>query len=157
MSNLVCSVTDWSCGLACVESILADNGVEKPQAEIITQLKGLFPKWIEEPGGLLPVDFETVFRELGFPVNVVEPDTYGDVIPKFGEKNTIGAIICVTKFWDVSGTELTDLNHSLRLLKADTTGVAVMNPCRCPFRARLEQYSWKQVVSFQGAVLIFKK
>jgi hypothetical protein len=157
MSNLVCSVTDWSCGLACVESILADNGVKTTQAQIITGLNRLFPKWIDELGGILPVDFETVFRELGFPIKVVEPDTYGDVIPRLAEQDTVGAVICVTKFWDVSGTELTELNHSLRLLNADTKGIAVMNPCRCPFPARVELYSWKQVVSFQGAVLIFKK
>ncbi len=40
MSTLICAVNLWSCGLACVEAILADNGVPKTQNEIIQSFKG---------------------------------------------------------------------------------------------------------------------
>jgi hypothetical protein len=159
MSTLVCSVNLWSCGLASIEAILADNGIKKSQAEIIADLGHLFPSWAAQPGLMSPGDFEVVFRAVGFPVEVVWPVTFKDTIVELADKNTIGAMIWVTKFWDdpVGKNALADLNHALRLVSADQMGVMVMNPYRCPSPARDEFYTWREVDSFKSGVLVFKK
>lgn len=159
MSTLICSVNLWSCGVACVEVILADNGVTKTQNTIITDLTHLFPAWAAQPGLMSSGDFEIVFREVGFPVNVAQPATFAQTIVEMGDKRTVGAMLWVTKFWDhpIAKNKLIDLNHALRLVSADNKGVMVMNPYRCPSPARDEFYSWSEVDSFKCGVLIFKK
>jgi hypothetical protein len=159
MSKLICSVNLWSCGLACIEAILADNGVIKAQSNIIADLTHIFPAWAAQPGLMSPGDFEIVFRELGFPVEVVQPATFAQTIVEMGDKSTIGAMIWVTKFWGdpIAKKTLTDLNHALRLVSADQKGVMVMNPYRCPSPARDEFYSWPEVDNFKSGVLVFKK
>jgi hypothetical protein len=159
MSTLICSVNLWSCGLACIEAILADNGAPKTQSKIIADLTHLFPVWAAQPGLMSPGDFEIVFREVGFPVNVVQPATFAQTIVEMCDKSTVGAMIWVTKFWDdpIAKKALTDLNHALRLMSADHKGVMVMNPYRCPSSARDEFYTWPEVDSFKSGVLVFKK
>ena len=75
MATLTCSTTLFSCGLACVESILADNGVAKTQGEMIAAYGHLFPQWVAQPGITSPASCETVFREVGFPVTVTQAFT----------------------------------------------------------------------------------
>jgi len=159
MSTLICSINLWSCGLACIEAILEDNGAPMAQSKIIADLKHLFPAWATQPGLMSPGDFEIVFREVGFPVNVIQPATFAQTIVEMGDKSTVGAMIWVTKFWDGAGPKKTliDLNHALRLVSADHKGVMVMNPYRCPAPARDEFYSWKEVEIFKSGVLVFKK
>jgi hypothetical protein len=159
MATLTCATTVFSCGLACVESILADNGVVKTQSEMIAAYGHLFPQWVAQPGITSPAACETVFREVGFPVTVTRPATSIETISRLSEADTVGAILFVTKFYDdaVTRQTLSDLNHILRLLKADHNGISVMNPYRCPSPGKIEDYSWQEVVSFQGGVLVFKR
>jgi hypothetical protein len=159
MATLTCSTTLFSCGLACVESILADNGIAKSQGEMITAYGHLFPQWRTQPGITSPASCEAVFREVGFPVTVIQPATSAETITCLNEADTVGAILFVTKFYDdaVTRRTLSDLNHILRLLKADNKVISVMNPYRCPSPAKIEDYTWQEVVSFQGGVLVFKK
>jgi hypothetical protein len=159
MAALTCASTLFSCGLACVESILADNGIAKTQPEMIAAYGHLFPQWTTQPGITSPASCEMVFREAGFPVSVTWPTTMAEIIARLNEPNAKGAILYVTKFYEdaVTRQKLCDLNHILRLLAADQEGVRVMNPYRCPLPAKVENYSWQEVVSFQGGVLVFKK
>lgn len=159
MSTLVCAINPWSCGLACVEAILADNGISKIQSTIIADLAHLFPAWKTMPGSMTPGDFENVFRGAGFPVKVVQPATFKDAIVELNDITTVGAVIWVTRFWDnpVAKGALSDLNHALRFVSADQNGAFVMNPYRCPSPAKDEYYTWLEVHSFKSGVLVFKK
>ena len=159
MATLTCATTLFSCGLACIESILADNGIAKTQTEMIADFGHLFPQWVAQPGITSPAACETVLKAAGLPVAVSWPTTSAEVVLRLGEANAVGAMFFVTKFYDdaVTRQTLSDLNHILRLTKADQNGVEVMNPYRCPSPAALEDYNWQEVVSFQGAIAVFKK
>ena len=159
MSTLVCSFNLWSCGLACIEAILKDNGLPKTQDEIIQNHGHHFSAWATQPGLMSVADFEVVFREVGFPVKVIQPATFGKTIEELSAPNTVGAVMWVSRFWDnpVSKNALVDLNHALRLVSANQNGVMVMNPYRCPSSARDEFYTWLEVDNFKGGALVFKK
>jgi hypothetical protein len=138
---------------------LADDGVVKTQSEMIAAYGHLFPQWVAQPGITSPASCELIFREVGFPVTVTQPATSIETISQLSEANMVGAILFVTKFYNDTVTRQTVLvlNHILRLLKADQNGVSVMNPYRCPSPGKIEDYTWQEVVSFQGGVLVFKK
>lgn len=159
MSKLVCSQTLWSCGLACIEAILSDNGIEKKQSEMIAAFGYLFPSWQAQPGLMNPPDFETVFKEVGFPVKVSTPPDFRSAIAQMAENDTVGGVIITTKFWNdpVGKNNLCDLIHAVRLLSANANGIEVMNPYRCPAVAKDEFYTWQEVALFKGGALIFKK
>jgi hypothetical protein len=159
MATLTCATTEFSCGLACVESILADNGVMKTQKEMIAAYGHIFPQWSAQPGITSPAACEIVFRNVGFPVTVTWPATFVETVSRLGEADTVGAILFVTKFYDdaVTRQNLSDLNHIVRVLTANPNRIRVMNPYRCPSPASIEDYAWQEVASFKGGVAVYKK
>lgn len=159
MSTLICAATLWSCGIACIEAILADNGIKMTQNEIIHNNTNRYPAWATQPGFIGPADFEGLLSASGLLVKTVRPHTFLETITELADINTVGAIMWVSKFWDhpVAKNKLIDQNHALRLVSASKAGVMVMNPYRCPFPGRDEFYTWPEVKSFDGGVLVFKK
>jgi hypothetical protein len=156
--TLTSATTLYSCGLACIESILTDCGVPKTQVEMLELLCPFFPKWEEFPGLLSGADFEAVFREVGFPVTVLVPATFNESIELLSAPEAVGGILATSKFWaDSSKQSLIELNHALRLVTADKNGVHLMNPYRFPATGRLEQYNWEEVHAFQTQSFIFHK
>ena len=159
MPTLVCATKLHSCGLACIESILADNGVSKSQDEMIQELNADFPARVAEPGLINSAEVPAVFNKLGLPVIEQRPQTSADVVQQMASPETIGAILFTTKFWENADTrtQLVDYKHGLRVTAASLKGVTVMNPYRCPAPARLEDYSWPEVLSFAGLFLVYRK
>jgi hypothetical protein len=126
---------------------------------MIVDFGHLFPQWVGQPGVTSPAACETVLKAAGLQVTVLWPATSVDVVARFAEPNTAGAMLFVNKFYaDVATRQaLSDINHILRLTKADQNGIEVMNPYRCPSPAVLDTFSWQEVVSFQGFVGVFRK
>jgi hypothetical protein len=159
MAKLVCATTLYSCGLACIESILSDNGIQKTQGQLIADLAHLFPPWQTHPGLMSLGDAETIFREAGLQVAMSLAATSQEAILLLKAADTVGAILFTTKFWEDPQTRigLCDLKHCLRVSDADGVGVTVMHPYRCPSTAKAESYTWQEVISFEGFLAIFRK
>jgi hypothetical protein len=159
MATLTCAVNEFSCGLACVESILADNSITKTQSEMIADFSHRFPQWVAQPGLTSPDACEEILKTAGLRFTTVEPRTVGEINLRFNEANTLGALIFATRFYDDAATRksLSNSAHILRLTRTDAKGIEVMNPYRCPALAALEVYSWQEFLLFQGGVFIFQK
>jgi hypothetical protein len=159
MAKLVSAVTPDSCGLACIESIVADNGRLTTQSEMIAELGHLFPEWTETPGIMSINDFEIVFRAIGFPVTRTLPATCQQAASHLADVDVVGAIFFVKRFWQdpTNRLALCDRYHVFRFLGADRSGIEVMNPYCCPLPAQIEHYSWQEVQIFQGRTAVFEK
>ena len=157
--TLVCATKLHSCGLACIESILADIGISKSQDEMIHDWNADFPAWASEPGLLNSAEVPAVFNKLGLSVFEQRPRDSMEAVQQMAAPETIGAILFTTKFWINADTrtQLVDYRHGLRVTAASSKGVTVMNPYRCPAPARLEDYSWSDVSSFAGLLLVYRK
>src|SRR5262245_28861582 len=100
MAKLVCATTLFSCGLACLESILADNDISKTQKEMIASFGHQFPQWDTQPGITSPAACETILKAAGLPVTTVWPATSDETVNRLGEGDTVGAMLFTTKFYD---------------------------------------------------------
>jgi len=158
MASLVSAQTLWSCGLACIESILADNGVTKTQSQMLVELAHDFPQWETQPGILNGGEFGKVFKSVGFDVCVVMPSTFAESITLVQDVDVVGAILATSKFWEPPAKKrLIELNHALRLVSADKHGVTLMNPYRVPAPARIESFSWQDIDAFKAQPFVFKR
>ena len=159
MAALRCAINEFSCGLACIESILADNGLSKTQSQMLSDFGHRFPQWTAQPGVTSSDACEEILGSAGLPVISIEPRTVGEIHSRFNEANTVGALIFVSQFYDDVSTRkrMIKVDHILRLTKAEANSIEVMNPYRCPSPAALEEYSWHEFLSFQGGVLVFQK
>lgn len=159
MTTCVAAINDWSCGLACIESVLRDCGLSISQAQMIADLgEKVFPSWAELPGILSGADFGDVFMGVGFEVSVVLPKTFQESIQLINAPNTIGAILATSRFWESPAKDsLMDLNHAMRLVDADNRGVTVMNPLRAPNLGVVERYEWQEIDKFKCQVFAFQR
>ncbi len=158
MATLICAETLWSFSLACIESILADNRVILSQRKMIADFRFTFPRWETQPGFLGTAEYEKFFEVIGFPVVVYHPQNYAESIYLMAEHDTVGAILTTQRFWENSAKlRIVDSEHALRLVTADSAGLTLMNPCRCPNPGIIENYSWETVASFTPQVLVFKR
>lgn len=158
MATLVSAQTLWSCGLACIESILADNGVAKTQSQMLAELAQKFPRWETQPGILNGGEFGKVFEGLGFDVYVIMPSTFAESIKLMNDADVVGAIMATSKFWETPARQrLIELNHALRIVSANGSGVTLMNPYRAPAQGRIESFSWQDIEAFKTQPFFFKR
>jgi hypothetical protein len=156
MTTLICAKTLYSCGLACIESILKDNGLDFEQETMLSEYSDHFPKWAEHLGILSITDYKKIFELVGLPVDVVLPDKFRDSIELMQKDDLVGAILTTRKFWkDSTKTEMMDLFHALRLISADSRGVTVMNPAQCPTPAQIWSFPWEDVAKFETQPAMF--
>jgi hypothetical protein len=158
MATLVSAQTLWSCGLACIESILADNGVAKTQSQMLAELAHEFPQWGAQPGILNGGEFGKVFKGAGLDVCVIMPSTFAESIKLMQDVDVMGAILATSRFWETPARQkLIELNHALRLVSADGNGVTLMNPYRAPTQGRIELFSWQDIDAFKTQPFVFKR
>jgi|GEM_PF-3671624 len=157
MITTVSSINLWSCGLACIESILSDNGRAVTQAEMLESLKAEFPAWENQPGLLSGADFDKVFAGVGFKVAVLVPNSFSESIQLMQAPETVGGILATSKFWGSAAKDsLIELNHAMRLVDANGNGVTLMNPYRSPAPGAIENYSWSEIDQFKCQVFVFQ-
>jgi hypothetical protein len=158
MPALICSITPFSCALACIESILADNGVKTTQQEMLNCLGKFFPEWQAQPGGVSAAKFEMVFAKLGFPVTKIVATTKAEITAEMASAETVGAILCTFKYWtDSTKQALKNHDHATRLICASPNGVIIMDPQICPDPGILMHLSWDELQAFEGRVCAFRK
>jgi hypothetical protein len=154
----VCAITPYSCALACVESILKDQGVDLSQQDMLERFSLSFPKWKDHAGLLVGEDYELLFELAGLPVTLSCPATFAETIDNVNDPSVIGVILGTSRFWgDPSRKTLIDCWHALRILSADKHGVTTMNPVLRPGPVVIEKYGWEVIESFMSQPLVFKR
>jgi hypothetical protein len=148
--------TEWSCALACIESILLSAGCDYPQRNMLAALANEFPAWAEHPGLIAPADFSKVFEAAGVPVDMVQPNDIPETLELLPD--SIGAIVSREKCWNnETKTELIDNWHALRLLEVQAASVIVMNPSFAPRDSTVESISISDLKLIKSRVYVFRK
>ncbi|RYZ87902.1 MAG: hypothetical protein EOP06_11870 [Proteobacteria bacterium] len=148
--------TEWSCALACIESILLAAEVDYPQRDMLAAMADDFPEWIEHPGLISPANFPKVFEAAGMTVDMLQPKD----IPETREllSGSIGAIISRGKYWkDETKSELVGNWHALQLLEVEDARVIVMNPGFSPRASTLESIPVGALKLFESCVYVFRR
>ena len=157
-ASLVDQHTPFSCALACIESILRENGVIFSQKQMLEGLAKDFPDWKDAPGKIAPGDFEKVFATAGFPIDMSMPENPQDSINRF--PGCCGAIIGCEKHWVIENcSRILEPNyHAVRLLQPSCDGFEVMNPGHPPVPSKIETWPIKDLIDRKTrSYLFFKK
>jgi hypothetical protein len=154
----VCAITKYSCALACVESILKDQGISLTQQQMLDRFAGSFPRWQEHPGILEGKDYDPLFNLAGLPVNICVPAKFADTIDIINDHSFVGAILGTSRLWrDSTKTELIHCFHAFRILAADNSSLTVMDPVLHPGPVCIRKFSWDDVRQFEAQPLAFKR
>lgn len=148
--------TEWSCALACIESILLSAECDYPQRNMLIDMANEFPAWAEHPGLIRPADFPKVFKAAGLPVDMIQPDDIPETLEQL--PGSIGAIVSRERCWkDESKTELIDNWHALQLLEVQNARVIVMNPGYAPRDSTVEAISMSDLKLIGSRIYVFKR
>ncbi|BCX49777.1 hypothetical protein HAHE_36850 [Haloferula helveola] len=148
--------TRWSCGLACIESILLSIGVDFPQRDMLSKFATEFPDWSAHPGKIAPADFPSFFEAAGVPVNMLLPEDIPGTVAVL--PGSIGAIVGREKWWkDEKRIELVDNWHALRLREVRDTKLIVMSPGFEPQESTVEVIPMDEVKMIQSRVYVFHR
>lgn len=148
--------TEWSCALACIESILLSAGCDYPQGDMLEALAREFPEWNQHPGKIAPVNFPRVFEAAGMPVDMLQPNDIPETLELLPD--SIGAIVSREKCWkDATKSELIDNWHALRLLEVQDAEVIVMNPGFAPRDSTVESISISDLKLIASRVYVFRR
>ncbi|HEY1082701.1 MAG TPA: hypothetical protein VGE29_10590 [Prosthecobacter sp.] len=154
----VCAITPYACALACVESILKDQGIELTQQQMLDGFAEHFPRWSEHPGILEGKDYEPLFKLAGLSVTLCLPKTFAETITMMRDNSIVGVILGTSRFWKgASKTELIDCWHALRIFGADELGITAMNPVVWPGPVTVETYRWEEIERFETQPLALRK
>lgn len=145
------SVTEWSCGLACLESLARERGLAFSQSDVIARHRERYPLWREKPGAcaltlkllskghwLIEWELMDLARHLGL-AHGVRLLRDRDALRRSLADPSQAAIALTRRSWE--GGRCTELNHALRVLDADGTGPTVMDPGR-RLGGRVERLEW---------------
>jgi hypothetical protein len=149
----VSAETQFSCFLACVESLSRDRGFPITQGEMLGRFASRFPRWQTQPGYIHDVAEAVDLLQLaGFSGDVVAVRTAEEVIAGFKSAN--GGFVFTDDFYDANG-QISDFNHSLRLLDAPPEKIVLMNPLRKPATGIVSEYPWTEFPKWKSLVMLF--
>lgn len=135
----VASATEWSCGLACLESIAQERGQVLDQRELIQDFGDRYPLWKEKPGAcgfhirvlsrehwLIEWELLDLARHLGLASGTVLLKDPAAVAAHLASGQPVLALTRRS----VEAGQVTELNHALRVLGLTEQGLWVMDPGR---------------------------
>jgi stage V sporulation protein K len=150
----VSAETQHSCFLACVESLARERGFPITQGEMLGRFAARFSRWQTQPGYIHDVAEAVELLTLaGFTGDVVAVNAASEIISGF--KADKGGFVFTDDFYDSNG-QLTDFNHSLRLLDATPEKIVLMNPLRKPSAGIVSEYAWSEFPKWKPLVLLFE-
>lgn len=158
---VVSSATEWSCGLACLESLARERGLPFSQADLIARFRERYPLWKEKPGAcglhirvlgreqwLIEWELLDLARHLGLASGArLLPDA-GSLRRRLAGVDA--AVLALTRRSRQEGS-LTELNHAFRVLEADAAGLEVMDPGRRG-GGRRERLAWADFLALEPLV-----
>lgn len=151
----VSAETEFSCFLACVESLSRDRGFPITQGEMLGRFASRFPRWQTQPGYIHDMAEAVELLNLaGFSGDLIAVKTAQEVISGF--RPAIGGFIFTDDFYDANG-QISDFNHSLRLLDAPVEKIVVMNPLRKPSAGIVSEYLWTEFPKWKPLVIFFER
>lgn len=148
--------TEWSCALACIESILLSADCDYPQRDMLEALAHEFPEWNQHPGKIAPDNFPRVFEAAGMPVDMLQPKDIPETVELL--PGSIGAIVSWEKYWKDEGkTELGNNWHALQLLEVQNTRLIAMNPGFGAIDSKVQFISMSDLSVIGSRIYIFKR
>jgi hypothetical protein len=147
------AINDFSCSLACLESVLFDNGVKLAQHEIIQNYKREFwqwspaPNYTAQPGSLNDEDLKKMIELLGYVCDVKKGPAEVFIKEELARKNVLGILIGVKK-----GVLGNDNRHCYRvgIIKGN---LILMDPSS----GEIEPCEWNQILLRDATAFVIKK
>jgi hypothetical protein len=136
---VVSSVTPWSCGLACLESLASERGVGFAQASFIGQQRARFPDWQTMPGitkldlsklggaWVLRWDVYDIAREFGLAGSLTEFKTRPPMEAFLQRPGN--AVFALLKRYQEEGDSRTHA-HAVRIAASQGQQLQIMDPGR---------------------------
>lgn len=159
----VASATEWSCGLACLESIARERGLVLDQLELIQRFGERYPLWKEKPGAcafhirvlsrehwLVEWELLDLARHLGLASGTLLLKDPAAVATHLASGQ---AVLALTRRSMEAGI-VTELNHALRVLAVTEDGLRVMDPGRRG-PGRMEALNWAAFQALEPLLLGF--
>lgn len=159
-TRLVASATEWSCGLACLESIARERGAAFDQAAVIERFRDRYPLWKDKPGAcglhirvlgrdhwLIEWELLDLARELGLAAGTVllrDPSA-------IAAHRAAGLPVLALTRRSVEGGAVIELNHAVRVVGCGDDGPGLMDPGR-RLGPRIIRVPWKGFLDLEPLV-----